>query len=101
MVLVRLENTLIMKDDYQFLLHTKIACQWGLGTAVCPKVGEVVDGCSQVVLGNATILSLNCDISKMQYCNRTLFAETIIWRRRLCCINSDNRSTNRLRVVFN
>ena len=54
-----------------------------------------------VVLGDATILSLNCDISKTRYCNRTLVAETIISRRRLYRINSDNRSTNRLRVEFN
>ena len=54
-----------------------------------------------LVLGNATILSLNCDISKTRYCNHTLAAETIISRRRLYRMNSDNRSTNRLRVEFN
>ena len=54
-----------------------------------------------LVLGDATILSLNCDISKARYCNRTLVAETIVSRRRLYRINSDNRSTNRLRVEFN
>jgi len=54
-----------------------------------------------LVLGDATILSLNCDISKTRYCNRTLAADTIISRQRLYHINSDNRSTSRLRVEFN
>ena len=36
-----------------------------------------------LVLGDATILSLNCDISKTQYCNRTLVAETISVRNQL------------------
>ena len=60
-----------------------------------PTVGLVL------VLGDATILSLNCDISTTRYCNRTLVAETIISRQRLHRINSDNRSTNRLRMEFN
>ena len=34
----------------------------------------------QLVLGDATILSLNCDMSKTRDCNRTLVAETIISR---------------------
>ena len=54
-----------------------------------------------LVLGDAAILSLNGDSSKTRYCNRTLVAETIISRRRLYRMNSDNRSTNRLRVEFN
>ena len=49
-----------------------------------------------LVLDDATMLSLNCDISKTQYCNRTLVAETIISCRRLYHINSDNHSTIRL-----
>ena len=53
------------------------------------------------MLDDATILSLNCDISKARYCNRTLVVETIISRRRLYRINSDNRSTKKLRVEFN
>ena len=53
-----------------------------------------------VVLGDATILSLNCNISKTRYCNHTLVTETIISCRRLYRINSDNRSTNRLRAEF-
>ena len=64
-------------------------------------IGESRISDSAVVLGDATILSLNCDISKTRYCNRTLVAETIISRRRLYRINSDNRSTNRPRVEFN
>ena len=55
----------------------------------------------EIVLGDATILSLNCDISKTRYCNCTLVAETIISHRKLYRINSDNCSPNRLRVEFN